>query len=163
MTARQETFVKEGGHFWELAPWLPVPQSQMAGWTFSASKNEKNARRAADGDAATRWDTGGKQEAGQWFQIDFGKAWTVSRLTFDVQASAGDWPRGWEVTVSDDGATWSKPLVKGESKKEAKVVLDLKLPANTTGRYLRMTQTTTGATGNFWSINEVAVYAEEKK
>jgi mono/diheme cytochrome c family protein len=147
----------------ELAPWLPVPQSVMSGWTFSASKNDKNAKRAFDGDTATRWDTGGKQEAGQWIQMDLGKPWTVSRITFDAQASAGDWPRGWELTVSDDGATWSKPLVKGESRKEAVTMLDLKLPTPTVARHVRLTQTTTGATGNFWSINEVAVYAEERK
>jgi mono/diheme cytochrome c family protein len=147
----------------ELAPWMPVPTSAMSGWSFSASKNEKNAKRAFDGDTTTRWDTGGKQEAGQWIQMDFGKPWTVSRVTFDAQASAGDWPRGWELTVSDDGTTWSKPLVKGESQKVAVTVLDLKLPAGTTTRYVRLTQTSNGATGNFWSINEVAVYAEVKK
>jgi hypothetical protein len=147
----------------ELAPWLPVTQAVMNGWTFGASKNDKNARRAADGDTATRWDTGGKQEAGQWYQIDFGKPWVVSRVVFDAQASAGDWPRGWELTVSDDGTTWSKPLVKGESPKNAVTLLDLKLPSPTTARFVRLTQTTNGATGNFWSINEVAVYAEAKK
>jgi mono/diheme cytochrome c family protein len=147
----------------ELAPWLPVPTSVMAGWSFTASKNDKNAKRAFDGDATTRWDTGGKQEAGQWIQMDFGKPMVMSRLTIDAQASAGDWPRGWELTVSDDGTAWSKPLVKGESQKVAVTVLDLKLPAPTTTRYVRLTQTVNGATGNFWSINEVAVYAEEKK
>jgi hypothetical protein len=65
--------------------------------------------------------------------------------------------------VSDDGTTWSKALVRGESQKVAVTVLDLKLPATTTARYVRLTQTLNGATGNFWSINEVAVYGELKK
>ena len=147
----------------ELAPWMPLSKEVMATWTISASKNSDKGRLATDGSTVTRWDTGGKQEAGQWFQIDLGKPWQLTRVTFDCQASAGDWPRGWELTVSDDGTTWSKPLAKGESQKIAVPVIDIKLPATTTARYLRLTQTLSGVSGNFWSINEVAVYGETRK
>jgi mono/diheme cytochrome c family protein len=147
----------------ELAPWLPVPKSVMATWSASASKNSNRAKLACDADTATRWDTGGKQEAGQWFQIDLGQPWQLTRLTFDAQASAGDWPRGWELTLSDDGITWSKPLAKGESLKVPVTVLDFPLPAHTSTRYVRLTQILSGATGNFWSINEIAVYGEARK
>ncbi len=147
----------------ELASWMPLPKEVMATWTMSASKNSEKAKLAVDGDAATRWDTGGKQEAGQWLQFDFGKPCQVTRVIADCQASAGDWPRGWELTVSDDGATWSKPLAKGESQKTAVTLLDLKLPAPATARFLRLTQTLSGATGNFWSVNEVLVFGQAQK
>jgi hypothetical protein len=54
-------------------------------------------------------------------------------------------------------------VVKGESPKVAVILFDVHLPSATTARYLRLTQTRTGVTGNFWSINEMDVYGEVKQ
>jgi len=133
----------------------------MATWTLSASNNPKKANLACDGDPTTRWDTGAKQDAGQWYQIDFGKPWNVTQVTAETNASPGNWPRGWELSVSDDGIKWSKPLAKGENQKTP--IVDAKLPANTVARYLRLTQTLSGKAGGFWSIHELGVCGSEKK
>lgn len=145
----------------ELSAWVPASPSVMATWTLSASNNAKNTKLACDGDPTTRWDTASKQEAGQWFQVDFGKPWSITQVTAETNASPGDWPRGWELTVSDDGVKWSKPLAKGENQKAP--VIDIKLPANTVARYVRLTQTVSGKAGGFWSIHELAVCGEAKK
>jgi len=145
----------------ELSAWVPASPSVMATWTLSASNNPKKANLACDGDPTTRWDTGAKQDAGQWYQIDFGKPWNVTQVTAETNASPGDWPRGWELSVSDDGIKWSKPLAKGENQKTP--IVDAKLPANTVARYLRLTQTLSGKAGGFWSIHELGVCGSEKK
>jgi hypothetical protein len=145
----------------ELAAFVPASKSVMAGWTITASHNGKKVSQACDGDPTTRWDTGTKQEAGQWFQVDFGKPWALTQITAETNASPGDWPRGWELTVSDDGMKWSKPIAKGENQKSP--VIDIKLPGNTVARYLRLTQTVSGKAGGFWSIHELAVCGEVKK
>ena len=145
----------------ELSAWVPASKSVMATWAITASHNGKKVSQACDGDPTTRWDTGAKQEAGQWFQIDFGKPWALTQFTAETNASPGDWPRGWELTTSDDGMTWSKPIAKGENQKAP--VIDLKLPANTVARYLRLTQTTNGKSNGFWSIHELALCGEAKK
>jgi mono/diheme cytochrome c family protein len=144
----------------ELGDLVPVSAEAMAKWTFSASKNSEQARKAADGDAGSRWDTGASQAAGQWFQFDAGKPWTFSQITVECVASANDYPRGWEVRTSDDGTTWSEALAKGEGNKP---ILDIALPKGTTARYLRLIQTSTGKTGLFWSIHELTVCGAEKK
>jgi mono/diheme cytochrome c family protein len=145
----------------ELSAWVPASPSVMATWAITASHNGKKVSQACDGDPTTRWDTGAKQEAGQWFQIDFGKPWALTQFTAETNASPGDWPRGWELTTSDDGMKWSKPIAKGENQKAP--VIDLKLPANTVARYLRLTQTVSGKAGGFWSIHELAVCGEAKR
>jgi hypothetical protein len=145
----------------DLAAFVPASKAVMAGWTITASHNGKKVAQACDGDPTTRWDTGTKQEAGQWFQIDFGKPWALTQITAETNASPGDWPRGWELTVSDDGMTWSKPIAKGENQKVP--VIDVKLPANTVARYMRLTQTVSGKSGGFWSIHELQVFGEVKK
>jgi putative membrane-bound dehydrogenase-like protein len=144
----------------ELATWTAVPASVMKGWTFSASLNSDRAKAAADGDMASRWDTGAGQTAGQWFQVDMGKPMTVTQWTVDCSGSNNDYPRGWEVRTSADGKTWSEPLAKGDGKE---AVLAIPLAAGTVARYLRIVQTASGKTGLFWSIHEMSVYGTEKK
>ncbi len=144
----------------ELGDLVPVSPEVMKTWTFSASKNGDKAKNAIDGDAGSRWDTGGSQTAGQWFQFDAGKPWTFSQVTVECEGSASDYPRGWELCTSDDGTKWSEPLAKGEGTKP---VLDIALPKGTTARYVRLIQTSTGKTGLFWSIHELTVCGAEKK
>src|ERR1700683_3118466 len=69
-------------------------------WDATASNSADRAMLAFDHDPTTRWDTGGSQQVGQWFQIDLGETRSVSRLTLDTSGSPGDYPRQYELTVS---------------------------------------------------------------
>jgi hypothetical protein len=132
----------------------------MKKWTFTASDNSKNATNAVDGNPGSRWDTGGSQKAGQWFQFDMGKTWSLSQLSVECLGSANDYPRGWEVRTSDDGKTWSEPIAKGKANA---AMLEIPLPKGTTARYVRIIQNESGKTGLFWSIHELTVCGAEKK
>jgi mono/diheme cytochrome c family protein len=144
----------------ELGDLVPVSPEQMAKWTFSASHNAAAAKKAVDGDAGSRWDTGAGQVAGQWFQFDMGKPWSLSQLAVECNGSANDYPRGWEIRLSDDGQKWSEPIAKGEGTKP---LLEIPFPKGTSARYVRLIQTASGKTGLFWSIHELAVCGAEKK
>lgn len=144
----------------ELADIVPVSPEQMSKWKLSASHNSNNVKNAIDGNPATRWDTGAGQKAGQWFQFDMGKLWSITQLTVECTNSANDYPRGWEVRISDDGQKWSEPIAKGQANK---AVLEVALPKGTTTRYVRLIQNASGKTGLFWSIHELSVCGAEKR
>jgi hypothetical protein len=81
-------------------------------------------------------------------------------MTVECNGSANDYPRGWEVRVSDDGQQWSEPIAKGEANKP---VLDIAFPKGTSARHVRLIQTASGKTGLFWSIHELTVCGAEKR
>ena len=137
----------------ELAPYLEVPADQMSKWGFTASHNEKEIKRALDHNPNTRWSTGKPQAPGQWLQFDMGKPYSLTRLAIDTTASKNDYPRKYEIRLSMDGQTWSKPVSSGTGT----AVITVDLPPSTQARFVKITQD--GAvTGNFWSIHELAVY-----
>lgn len=121
----------------------------------SASHNAEKAALAIDGDPATRWDTGTQQAPGQWFQVDLGWEKTVTKITLDSAGSAGDYPRGYEVFVSNNPDEPGKAVATGTGS--TPVVEIAVEPVK--GRYVRIVQT--GETdGMFWSIHELRVEAE---
>jgi uncharacterized protein YjdB len=121
-------------------------------WKVSASINNNNAAAAIDGNAATRWYTGGPQAAGQWFTIDFGKQEKIEQILLDVKASPGDSPQKYQLFVSDNGTDWYGP---GASGSGADMMTIVGFPT-TTVRYVRIVQT--GSKGNWWSIHEVYAF-----
>lgn len=123
--------------------------------SVSASVNEGDAGNAIDGDASTRWGTGGSQEGGEWFQLDFGGSRAFASLTLDTSDSPNDYPRGYEVFVGDDPEDFGDPVVEGEGDGEV-TVIELN---GASGRYLRIVQTGS-AEGNWWSIHELSVEIE---
>ncbi|MBN2311398.1 MAG: ThuA domain-containing protein [Candidatus Hydrogenedentes bacterium] len=118
----------------------------------SASVNAGNAAKALDGDPATRWDTGGAQRPGQWFSLDMGYETLVAKVVLDSAGSANDYPRGYEVYVSNDPEAWGEPVAKGEGTQP--VVEIAFRPAS--GRYLKIVQTGT-VDHWYWSIHELRV------
>jgi fibronectin type 3 domain-containing protein len=126
-----------------------------SGWVASASVNSGNAKNAIDGNASTRWDTAGSQTNGQWFQIDLGSTNSFYKLILDATASPNDYPRGYQVYVSNDGVNWGSPVATGAGSSAITAITF----ASQTARYIRITQTLSGVTGNYWSIHEFNVYA----
>ncbi len=128
---------------------------QQAAYVPTASSNNDEARKALDGDPATRWTTGTAQKPGQWYMVDVGWEGTISKVTLDAAPSSGDYPRGYEVYVSADGQNWGEPVAKGAGT-QAKTEIAF-LP--TKGRYVKIVQT--GSTdGLFWSIHEMSIDIE---
>ncbi|QJE98797.1 discoidin domain-containing protein [Luteolibacter luteus] len=123
------------------------------GWLASASRNTSNAGRAIDRTISTRWDTAETQRPGQWFRLDMLAVRSFNRITLDQGSSANDWPRGYEIHVSNDGVNWGSPIVSGTG---AAGLVTIDFPTQS-ARYIRITQTGTVA-GLYWSIHELEVY-----
>jgi mannan endo-1,4-beta-mannosidase len=99
------------------------------------------------------WTSNKPQEPGQWFEIDMGARRTFSRLLVDPRARYGDYPRGYEVYVSNDGAAWGAPIARGKNDAS---VLHITVPTQT-ARYIKIVQT--GKTWHHWVIANFEVYA----
>ncbi|WP_370368660.1 glycoside hydrolase family 30 beta sandwich domain-containing protein [Catenulispora sp. GP43] len=106
---------------------------------------------AVDADASTRYSSGTAQAAGQYLQVDFGKPVAARRVVFDTGASTGDYPRGYAVTTSRDGVTWTT-AASGAGTGQF-TTADL---AGAPIRYVRLTLT--AASGSWWSVADVRAY-----
>jgi mono/diheme cytochrome c family protein len=137
----------------ELAPFLAVTRDAMSTWAFSASHKDNETKRAWDGEAKSRWSSGTAQRPGMWFEFDMRKPLILTRVTLDSRASKDDYPRTYEVRVSDDGKKWSEPIVTGKGA----AMTSIQFPPQTVARSVRITQTGSDK-GCFWSFNELAVY-----
>jgi fibronectin type 3 domain-containing protein len=126
-----------------------------AGWVASAISTESGGSpaNALDGDITTRWSTGAPQTNGQWFQVDMGATNTFYRLVLDAGSSSSDYPRGYRVNVSNDGANWGSPVATGAGSSAVTTITF----ATNTARYIRVTQTGS-VSGLWWSIHEFNVY-----
>ena len=114
----------------------------------TASHGANKAHLALDNNPGTRWDTATPMRPGMWFLLEFGTERTFTKLTLECKASAGDYPRGYEVYVARDKTNWGKPVAVGKGTSPV-VAITLK-PAS--GRFLKIVQT--GSTsGLFWSIH----------
>ena len=118
----------------------------------SASHNSGEANKAIDGDIKTRWTTGASQKAGQWYLVDMGWEQTVSKVVLDAGSSKGDYPRGYEVYVSNNNENWGQPVAKGDGK-AARLEISF---APKVGRFVRIVQTK-AETGLWWSIHDLKI------
>ncbi len=110
------------------------------------------ATHLADDDATTRWSTGAAQAPGQYVQVDLGKVGPVSRVVLDAGTSSGDYPRSYELHVSNDGILWGDPVATGSGTGQL-TVIDL---PRSKARYLRVINT--GSAPNWWSVADFRVY-----
>jgi hypothetical protein len=131
----------------------PIPA--RSAWVVTASKSGNGAptSNAHDGDVATRWTTGADQAGGEWLQIDFGKAVTLTKLTLMLGNSTDDYPRTYATRFSNSSGNMVAPvLVSGMGAKGVDTVLNF--PAGTTARYLLISQSGK-VTGLWWSVAEI--------
>jgi hypothetical protein len=121
-----------------------------------------------DGDFMERWSTGQAQAGGEWIQIDFGASVSITQLTLNVSGDTGDYPRSYEVRVSDKSVC---DLTRMPVDKICDATIPVSsmgdgAPGNTvvtwfkpvTGRYLNVQQTAKNVmNAPWWSIAEVLV------
>ncbi len=134
------------------------------GWKASASKNASSATQgpaqAIDGNLATSWTTGERQTAGgsQWFQVDMLSPRTFDQIQIDHGSSVNDYPRGYQVHVSNDGVTWGNAVAVGTLSSSTSS-LAISINPVPKARYVRIYQT--GNADNSWSIHELNVRAAQ--
>jgi glucosylceramidase len=110
------------------------------------------AASAVDDDASTRHSTGTGQAPGQYLHVDFGRPEPVREIVFDTGVNLSDDPRGYTVSVSSDGTSWSTAIATGTGTGQVTVVPLSGAPV----RFVRMTLT--GSSGNWWSVADIRAY-----
>ncbi|GJF33093.1 glucosylceramidase [Kitasatospora sp. NE20-6] len=106
---------------------------------------------AVDADASTRWSGGAAQQPGQYVQVDLGRATRFDEVALDSGDDLGDYARGWQLSVSDDGTTW-RELRSGTGTGQLTTVA---VPG-TRARHLRVTNT--GTADAWWSLADIRLY-----
>jgi mono/diheme cytochrome c family protein/glucose/arabinose dehydrogenase len=139
----------------ELRDSLPQPLTNRKDWKLTASHGAESAAAAVDGNADSRFQSGVPQGPGVWLQIELPQPATVSGLVLDNAKPPTDFPRGYEVTLSNDGQTWSKPVASGRG---AAPKTEIRFPA-TLAKFIRIALTSESNSKATWSICEVQVVA----
>lgn len=136
--------------------WKAWASVTHTGPTFSYDWGRKqggSAFDAIDGDYWTCWSTGTRQQAGQWFALDLGRAQTFHKVVLENGWAPYDSPRRYNLYVSDDGETWGQPIATGSGSYS---ITEITCEPQTK-RYLRIEQTGSDSF-YWWSIFEVNVY-----
>jgi mono/diheme cytochrome c family protein len=159
----------------EIAASLPRALVPDAAWKVTAShdsqpKPQANAEggynyagNAAGALSFLGWTTGVPQQPGMWFQIELPSSERLTEIQFTASAIGGrggappvwTFPRGYQVQVSVDGATWSKPVAEGQGGPGTTVVPFAPVSA----KFVRITQTATVDDGPPWSMRLVRLFA----
>lgn len=122
----------------------------LTGATATASVGTAPAA-AVDDDASTRWSSGTAQAPGQYLRVDLGARKHFRRVAVDSGGNLGDFARGWELSASDDGATW-RTLATGTGVGQL-TTIDVR---RTSARHLRITTRTPA--DNWWSVADIRLY-----
>jgi len=127
------------------------------GWIASAQPASvtDTPAKAIDGVAGSRFSSGTAQANGQWFQVDMLQAQSFSRVVMDSTGSNNDYAHGYQVFVSNDGATWGTAVASGTPASGPIVTVDF---ATQSARFVRVVQTSS-TPANWWSIHEFNVYS----
>ena len=136
----------------ELRTALPKPLPNRKDWKLTASHAAGATGLAIDGDASSRYTTGAPQVPGMWFQIELPQETILRGLELDSTPSPRDYPRGYKVELSSDGASWSK-VAEGTGNG---AVTDIPF-AGAKAKFVKITQTGS-VNGLFWSIHELQVF-----
>ncbi|SDD40202.1 Fibronectin type III domain-containing protein [Paenibacillus sp. UNCCL117] len=126
---------------------------ERALWSITASHGAASVYSAIDGSASTRWSSGAAQAAGMWLQLDTGPGGKAyNKLLLNATGSNGDYPREFQLTVSEDGESWSAPIgtFTGTS-----AMVQAVFPEQT-ARFVRLTLTK--GVGSYWSVHELNLY-----
>lgn len=121
------------------------------GWIASGNVNTSTASKGIDATLSTRWNTGAPQTNGQSFQVDMLALQSFNQITLDADGASNDYPRGYQVFVSNDGATWGAPVATGVGSSS---LVSISF-APQSARYLKVVQT--GSASNWWSVAELNV------
>ena len=124
-------------------------------WSVSANLNSRSASNAIDGNNRSRWDTGQPQRDGQRFEIDFNRSNTFNQIVLNTSRSANDYPREYEIRVSNNGRRF-RTIATGRPSASGITTINF---ASQTARYVRIEQN--GRDRRFfWSIHELNIFSD---
>jgi len=137
------------------------PLTPRASWVASASGPDSPSTDTPPhllDNKSTRWTTGKPQAGDEWLQIDFGATVTLNHINLQQGGDTNDYPRNYNVFVSDtaqDSSGSARLIGSGKSG----VSTAMLLPTLATGRFLLIKQT--GSSLSWWSAEELEVSCSE--
>lgn len=148
---------------WYFVPAAPPPLNQRlrtklamveprSTWKLSASHKKEDCVKTTDGNTGSRWTTNAAMKGGEWFTVELPVETDIAGLALDSQGSPQDYARQLKIELSTNGTQWGAPVMQGNGAALAEIIF--KAPQKT--RFVRITQT--GSSGNFWGINELALF-----
>jgi hypothetical protein len=159
-TARYLRVVQTGNstNWWSIYELSVSPAAlplSRTGWIATASLTCQNdiPAHVLDGSASTRWSSGVNQASGQWFQVDMLTPQLFDGLSIDATTSTGDFPRGFQVFVSNDGASWGSAIASATGTGPLVTVA----LGPQSARFFRIVLNSS-ITTNWWSIGELNVF-----
>ena len=132
---------------------MPGTLNRLTWVASSSTSGSDDPDNALDGNLSTRWSTGTSQVSGQWFQVDMSSVNVFNKVVLNAANSPNDYPRGYQVLVSNDGVNWSGPIASGAGNSSVTTITF----TNVAARYIRIVQTGS-VSGLFWSIHEFNVF-----
>ena len=143
-------------------------QSGMSGVreVKAASQPGYEAVNAMDGDPSTLWHTPYGDSAPGFphdFVVEFEAARRVSGITAlpRQDGNPNGWIKGYEISVSQDGRTWGKPLANGEFDAD-KSLKTVEFEAPVSARFLRLRALSGHTAGEWASLAELNILAPSK-
>lgn len=122
-------------------------------WTFESNFNNKaeDLQKLIDQDIETRWTTSASMtdNSPMFLIVDLGYEQDISSITLDATPSAGDYPRKYEIYVSNDKEDFGSAAMSGSGATVTEI------PMQARGRYVKIAQT--GREGAWWSIHELKI------
>ena len=119
----------------------------------TSSHNRERVNFALDGNLSSRWDSGTTMYPGIWFIMDLKKEMLVKVIELDSANSPNDFPRGYEVYVTNDINKPGEAVAVG-SGENGVTTIEIEKPVK--GRFVKIIQT--GSSEKFfWSIHELRV------
>jgi RHS repeat-associated protein len=120
-------------------------------WTAGASPDDGEAQLGIDGRIETQWSTNTAQGPGMSYQVDMKAAQSFNEITLDVECNPADYPRGLQVFVSSDGASWGTAIASATGMA---AIVTVAFPQQS-ARYLKVVSTASAS--NYWGLAELNV------
>jgi len=98
-----------------------------------------------------RWSTNEFMKPGMWLKVEFAKGISLYDMTIDAGTSRGDYPRRYEIYVSEDGKNWGTPVASGKGKVRTEIS-----GLNTQGKFVKIVQTGSHG-GAYWSVHDLII------
>lgn len=152
---------------WPISKWIVITlllttflslsiKAQEASLELSSNIKADQLDNAIDSSLSSRWTTGEKQSAGQYIVIKLDQIYEIDQvtmLTSSKSMSEQDYPRSYEVNLSNDGNNFGSVVVAGDGSATGTTIINLE---GNSAQYIKITQT---GSDNFywWSIHDLSV------
>ena len=125
-------------------------------WSLETNRNAADSFFAIDGNSGTRWTTRQSQRDGQFFEVNFNSTNTFNQVVLDTSGSSRDYPREYELQVSNDGSNFTT-VATAIPDSSGITTIDFR---SQTASHIRIEQN--GSDNRYWwSIHEMNVFSDD--